>query len=246
MTRHHWLAGIAAVVSLAIAAPATAAGIVYDPTNYAQNVLQAARALEQVNNQIRSLQNEAQMLMQGAKNLTSLDFSALAELRANLAETQRLIGEAEGLTFDVERLEGRFDQLYPATTAAGADGQAMAAQARERWAASLAALRTTMQMQSQVAASIGRDEAVLADLSGRSQSAVGLLQAVQATNELLALQAKQAMQGQQLQLAQDRAAASEAARALAADERARARRERFKGTGTYTPAPVQAFRGDGR
>src|SRR5690606_9594479 len=121
-------------------------------------------------NQIRSLQNEAQMLMQGAQNLTSLDFSALAELRANLAETQRLVGQAKGLTFDVERLEGQFDQLYPATTPAGADGQAMAAQARERWAASLAALRTTMQMQSQVAAAIGRDEAVLADLSGRSQS----------------------------------------------------------------------------
>src|SRR5690606_4621478 len=96
-----------------------------------------ARALEQVNNQIRSLQNEAQMLMQGAQNLTSLDVSALAELRANLAETQSLIVQAQGLTFDVGRLEGQFDQLYPATTAAGTDGQTMAAQARERWTASL-------------------------------------------------------------------------------------------------------------
>ena len=37
--------------------PAAAQWIVYDPTNYAQNVLTAARSLEQINNQIRSLQN---------------------------------------------------------------------------------------------------------------------------------------------------------------------------------------------
>src|SRR3546814_1525509 len=41
-------------------APASAQWVVYGPTNYAQNVLQAARALQQVNNQITSLQNEAQ------------------------------------------------------------------------------------------------------------------------------------------------------------------------------------------
>ena len=55
--------------------------IVLDPSNLIQNIMTAARALEQINNQIRSLQNEAQMLMNEAKNLTSLDFSALNELR---------------------------------------------------------------------------------------------------------------------------------------------------------------------
>ncbi|MCP3055733.1 P-type conjugative transfer protein TrbJ, partial [Aurantimonas sp. LRZ36] len=46
-----------AVLPMVLAPPASAAWIVYDPTNYAQNVLQAARALEQINNQITSLQN---------------------------------------------------------------------------------------------------------------------------------------------------------------------------------------------
>ena len=41
--------------------------IVYDPSNYAQNVLTAARTLEQINNQITSLQNEAQMLINQAR-----------------------------------------------------------------------------------------------------------------------------------------------------------------------------------
>jgi len=38
-------------------------GIVYDPRNHAENILSAARALEQINNQIQQLQNDAQMLI---------------------------------------------------------------------------------------------------------------------------------------------------------------------------------------
>ena len=56
-----------------------AAWPVFDSTNYVQNVLQAARALEQINNQIRALQNQAVMLENMARNLTSLDHSSLGE-----------------------------------------------------------------------------------------------------------------------------------------------------------------------
>ena len=54
------------------APPAAAQWIVYDPTNYAQNVLTAARTLQQVNQQITQLQNEATMLINQARNLASL------------------------------------------------------------------------------------------------------------------------------------------------------------------------------
>ncbi len=46
--------------------------IIYDPSNYAQNVLTAARTREQINNQITQLQNEAQMLINQARDLASL------------------------------------------------------------------------------------------------------------------------------------------------------------------------------
>ncbi|MDF2810869.1 MAG: trbJ, partial [Microvirga sp.] len=45
----------AAVPASHLTSPASAWDIVYDPSNYGQNVLQAARALEQINNQITSL-----------------------------------------------------------------------------------------------------------------------------------------------------------------------------------------------
>jgi hypothetical protein len=57
--------------------PTKAQIVVYDPTNYVQNALQAARSLLQVTNQITSLQNEAQMLINQARNLANLPYSSL-------------------------------------------------------------------------------------------------------------------------------------------------------------------------
>lgn len=67
--------------------PAAAQWVVYDPTNYVQNVLSAARALEQINNQIQSLQNEAQMLINQARNLASLPYSSLQQLQQSVQRT---------------------------------------------------------------------------------------------------------------------------------------------------------------
>ena len=63
-----------------IAAPAQAqfGGIVYDPSNYAQNVLTAARTLQQINNQIQQIQNQATSLINEARNLASLLTAAQA------------------------------------------------------------------------------------------------------------------------------------------------------------------------
>src|SRR3546814_19080814 len=52
------------ITAAAVSAPAAAqmGGIVHDPRNYAQNILTAARTLEQINNQIKQLQNQATSL----------------------------------------------------------------------------------------------------------------------------------------------------------------------------------------
>jgi len=59
---------------------------------------------------------------------------------------------------------------------------------------------------------------------------------------LLALQARQVIQAQQLQITQDRATALEQARIVAVQERAREVRRRFIGDGTpYTPQSVNFY-----
>lgn len=231
------------VLALSLAAPsARAQWTVFDPSNYSQNILTAARTLEQINNQIRQLQNQALGLNNQARNLTGLDFSALAELRGALAGTNRLIHEAQGLSFNVTRMEIEFARLYPDAYAASISNDRMVLDARERWQNSLEALRTATRMQTQAAQNFAVDEAALTDLVNRSQSAIGQLQATQATNQLLALQARQSIQAQQLRITQDRAVALEQARTVAAQERAREMRRRFYGDGTsYTPQPVDFY-----
>ena len=232
----------AAVAAMLCTATAHAQWVVIDPTNLVQNTLTAIRTLEQINNQIKQLQNEAQMLINQARNLASLPSSVVGQLRANLATTQRLIAQAKGLAYDVTNLDREFQRLYPEQYAATVSGDQMYRDAQERWKNTLNGLQTTMQMQAQASQNLSDDEGVLADLVGKSQSAVGALQAMQAMNQLLALQAKQSIQTQRLQLTQDRAASLELARQAAAAERGREVTRRFLGSGTpYTPHPVDFY-----
>ena len=228
-------------VTLLTAQPASALTFI-DPANLVQNTLTAIRTMEQINNQINQLQNEAQMLMNQARNLTSLDFNIVNRLRSTLATTERLIAEAQGLAYDVQSMDATFARLYPEQYAATISGDRMAQHARERWKNTLDGLHTAMRMQAQVSQNLAQDESALADLVSQSQSATGALQAQQATNQLLALHAKQSNQSQQLQITQDRAASLELARQAAATERAREVRRRFLGSGTpYTPQSINFY-----
>lgn len=229
-------------VSTALCLPVQAQWAVFDLANFEQNVLTAARTLEQVNQQVQQLQNEAQMLANQARNLQPLDLDALSRLRAALAQTQQLLDETRGLGFDVSQAQREFARLYPERYDAAMSRRQIGADAAERWTQSLEALRTAVQLQARVVESVADDETVLAELVGASQSAAGALQAAQATNQLLALQARQLIQAQQLQAAQGRAASLEQARTVAAEERARELRRRFMTARTpYSGEPVRLF-----
>jgi len=216
--------------------------VVFDPSNYAQNVLTAAHTLTQIQNQIQMLANEAQMLINEAKNLEHLNFSTLGRIRASIATIQRLFAQAQGIAFDLQRMQQQFDQLYPAAYGPDVTVDQMSADAHVRWQRARDAVDTAMQLQSQAKANFDDDEAVLSDLVNQSQSVDGIVQAVQATNQLLALQARQQIQAQQLQITQGRAADLEQARWGAEQERARELARRFMTRGTpYTPAAVNGF-----
>ncbi|WP_420848019.1 P-type conjugative transfer protein TrbJ [Nitratireductor luteus] len=221
-------------VPLAITMPQAgyAAWPVFDATNYGQNVLQAARALEQINNQIQQLQNQATMLQNMAKNLRRLDFSSLGTLQGALNRIDGLMMQAEGLSFDLTQLEGQWRQQYPDSFEASIGVNDMATAARERWQSAMNAFRQTMRVQSQIVENVRADEGLLTDLVNQSQGAVGALQAQQAANQLIALSAKQQMQIQTLTAAHYRAEAIEAARKAQAEEAARETTRRFLGSGS--------------
>ncbi|MCR4266782.1 P-type conjugative transfer protein TrbJ [Nitratireductor sp. ZSWI3] len=236
MMRRHLLTGLItlSLVTRPIAGfiqPALAI-TVFDPSNYAQNVLTAARSLEQINNQIQSLQNQATMLQNMARNLQRLDFSSLGQLTGALNRIDGLMIQADGLSFDLDRLEDEWLEKYPESYDATIKVNDLAAAARERWQSAMKAFRQTMRVQSQIVENVQADGDLLADLVNRSQGAVGALQVSQATNQLIALSAKQQMQIQTLLATQYRAQAEDAARKAQSEEAARETTRRFLGSGT--------------
>ena len=213
-----------------------AAFTVFDPWNYGQNVIQAARALEQINNQIQSLQNEATMLQDMAKHLQSLDYSSLGQITGALQRIDGLMNQADGIAFEVDATDTAFRQQFPEQYDAAVTTDQFVADARTRWRNSMSAYRQTMRIQAQVVENVRDDGATLSELVTASQGAVGSLQAQQATNQLLALSTKQQLQIQNLMAAQYRSEALDEARKAQAEEAARAATARFLGTGTaYTP-----------
>lgn len=227
--------GALALATLAMSEPAQAI-IVFDPSNYSQNILTAARTLEQINNQIRMLQNQAQSLINQAKNLTTISFPELQALKQTMQQIDQLMGQAQGIQFKVASLDQQFRSLYPDSFAQSLTTSQQVQSARARMDTARGAFEQTMTVQAQVVENIAADQAALTGIIARSQSAEGALQASQATNQLLALVAKQQFQIQTLMAAQYRAEAIERANQAQSRTDAQSASAKFLGSGSaYTP-----------
>ncbi|RUZ25217.1 MULTISPECIES: P-type conjugative transfer protein TrbJ [unclassified Mesorhizobium] len=231
-----------AALSPMLATPAQAL-IVFDPSNYTQNVLTAARSLEQITNQITSLQNEAQMLINQARNLASLPFSSLQQLQQSVQRTQQLLGQAQNIAYDVQQIDQAFQQKYGNVSLSASDQQ-LVADARSRWGYTVGGLQDAMRVQAGVVGNIDTNRNEMSALVGQSQGATGALQATQAGNQLLALQAQQLADLTAVVAANGRAQALQSAEQATAADQGREQRRRFLTQGSgYQPGSAQMFYG---
>lgn len=217
------------LVAPAIGGPAHAqfGGIVYDPTNYSQNLLSAARALEQVNNQIQQIQNQATSLINEARNLASLPTSTLQSLQSQVDQTRQLLGEAQRIAYNVTDVQQAFDNRYKGAALSGSRAQ-MVSNARARWEDSVGAFEDAMRVQAGIVGNLGTTRSSVATLVNASQSASGALQAAQAGNQLLALQTQQLADLAAALAANGRAQTLESARNAASEAEGRERFRRFR------------------
>jgi P-type conjugative transfer protein TrbJ len=224
--------------------PAYAWKIVFDPSNYAQNVLTAARSLEQITHQITSLQNEAHMLINQARNLASLPFSALQQIQQSVQRTQQLLNEAQNIAFDVQQIDQDFQQQYGNVSMSATDQQ-LVADARTRWQNTVGGLQDAMRVQAGVVGNIDTNRTQMSELVNQSQGATGALQATQAGNQILALQSQQLSDLVALLAANGRADALTEAERTAAAAQGREQRRRFLTPGGgYQPGNAQMFNGN--
>jgi P-type conjugative transfer protein TrbJ len=217
--------------------------VVFDPSNYAQNVLTAARSLEQITHQITSLQNQAQMLVNQARNLASLPYSALQQIQQNVQRTQQLLNQAQNIAFNVQQIDQAFQQTYGSVSMSASDQQ-LIADARSRWQNSIGGLQDAMRVQAGVVGNIDTNRTEMSTLVTQSQNAAGALQATQAGNQILALQSQQLSDLVAVISANGRASALTEAERAAAAEQGREQRRRFLNPGSgYTPGNAQMFNG---
>ncbi|HVB16652.1 MAG TPA: P-type conjugative transfer protein TrbJ [Stellaceae bacterium] len=227
---------LAALVACLMPGGARAQWAVFDAAVYAQNVIEAARLLQQINNQIQALQNQALMLENMARNLASLNVSQLGAMVADLNRIGSLMNQAQGIAFNVSATQAAFNQYYPQQHAPSVDTVQLVADARQRWQQAMDAFGETLTVQAQVTQNVQADTGTLGTLVDASQAATGNLQVAQAANQLRALAIKQQLQSESLIAAQDRAVALESARNAEAEEEAQAEFTRFIGSSNaYTP-----------
>lgn len=228
--------GSTGALAMALAVtPAHAQISVFDPGNYSQNLLTAARSLQQINNQIQSLQNQATMLGNQARNLSRIDFPEVEALTQTIQQVDRLMRQAQSINYRVDSAGAEFRQLFPTSFDQAQTANAHVIEANARLDAARAAFGRTMTVQAQIVGNVGKDAQTLDRIVGRSQGAEGAVQVGQATNQLLALVAKQQFQLQQMMAAQYHADAIAAATRLQAKTDAHATTTKFLGTGSaYT------------
>ena len=244
---HHRLRTVlmAAAVALTLGVTSVSAHaqwIVFDPTNYVQNALTAARALQQVNNEIQGLENQATMLINQSRNLASLPYSALAQLQQSVSQTQLLVGQAQQIAYSVTAIDQAFTRTYPQAYSSATSSQQLLADAQTRWQNSLAGFQDAMRVQAGVVQNLDSTRTQIGALISSSQSATGALQAAQSGNQLAALQTQQLADLTAVMAANGRAQSLEGARNVESQVQARQQLSNFLNYGPgYQPGAAQMF-----
>ncbi|MGB2893070.1 MAG: P-type conjugative transfer protein TrbJ [Albidovulum sp.] len=225
------LVAAAAIVGLAPANAIT----VFDPWNYQQNLLTAVRSLDQIQNQIRQLENAAAQLMRLDRHLQSLPGSISPDLPSTLSQLRTRLGEGEALALRVRETDAAYERLFPKAFPDALSGDDLTRAAKSRWDETYASFKRSAVVQGQITESAETDARLLDQILSRSNGSVGALQATQAGNELSALHVKQSLQLQTLLATQTRAETTDRARTLVAQQQAREQFKSFLGDGrAYT------------
>jgi P-type conjugative transfer protein TrbJ len=246
MSRKNHVTGVAPVLviilAMAVVEPMRAQMLVFDPSNYGQNLLTAARSLQQIQNQITSLQNQAQMLINQAKQLEQLPTTVLNDVERDYSQIQNLLKQANGITYNVQSMNQAYSQRYPVSISSATSDLQMIGSAQQRWQDSLSAFQHTLTLGAGAVQNLPNTQAQTSSLLASSQSSIGILQATQAGNQLVAVQTRQLADLTALLAAQGRSQALEQARKVEAEGHAQEQLRRFLSTGQgYQPQHVQMF-----
>lgn len=207
------------------------AAIVYDPWNYTQNYIRTLRALQQINNQVKAIQNQIEMLKRMDQNLASSGQTIAPQLEQSLTQITGALESGNAITLKLRDTETAFAKLYPKEFA-NLSAETSLQQTKARWSETLESVKRSGLLEAAMADGLAADTETLTALLARSRAAPGALEAAQTGNELQGLTLKQQVQLQALFAARSRSETADQARRLAAEEEARVRLRNLLGSGS--------------
>jgi P-type conjugative transfer protein TrbJ len=165
----------------------------------------------------------------------------LQQLQQSIQRTQQLLTQAQRIAYDVQQIDRAFSTTY-APVSASTSSQTLISNAQVRWRTSVAALQDALRIQAGVVGNLDTNRTQMSALVTSSQSATGALQATQAGNQLVALQAQQLADLTATVAAQGRAASLETAQRTVAQDQGREQLRRFLTPGVgYQSTSVRMF-----
>jgi type IV secretion system protein TrbJ len=206
--------------------------VVHDPANVAQNVLQAARALQQVNNQITQIEQQVRMLR-------SLDLQLAPEVTHTISAARELFGQAQAIRYNLGTIATEIRTLYP-DDYRSLNLEDMLRRSDAWVAESRASVERLVAQQARAAQGLNRTETQINRALTASGAAEGQTSAIQASNQMLGVLSAQLAEMQALQIAQSRALAAERLERNAREERAlEIQRRAFPTTRAAPPPPAR-------
>lgn len=187
MNRRRFIKLVSLTSVMTALAPRQAYSItVFDPSNFAQNILQAIRVLQSNINEARMIANQVISLANDAKNLASLPYDMISEFNTQFSGLFSTVGSINGMMQNLGSLQSRFEELFPnflmhfdpiSRASMAEDVKKQIENTRE---VMLGAAKTG----AQVLENLPQTQAQLDKLMSDSQGAVGMLQATQAGNQI--------------------------------------------------------------
>jgi P-type conjugative transfer protein TrbJ len=215
--KRKWTTRIAALalalsVGMPSAPPASAQIPVIDPSNLAQSIMQVTHMVEQIRNQVRQIEQATAMLRQNPLQLSP-------EISQSIGEARALFDSVQGIAFEANQLGQELRTLYPDTWE-DYDLERVLGQSDLWMRESRVSLQRAMEAEARAAERIQQTRGRIDRAMQSSSNAEGQTGAIQASNQLLGIQASQLAEIHALLIAQGRALETERMERLAREQRA--------------------------
>ena len=219
---------VQAAIAICVAAPALAQMAVFDAANYAQAIQEVTQATQEVSNLEQQLTAQQNMI----RDLPGTISPGLVTLAQ---QTQQLMQQVNTIQSMGTSLTGQLNNMYPSDYSSnsftGVLSQLASMQTAQR-----SAYKTSMQMQSQVAANQAAISQAYREADTESLAATGPTQAAQANTQALEAVGQQLGDIQGLMITQQNADAQKELAAQSEDSAAQAAQAQI--WQTTPPAPV--------